>query len=316
MACPLFSSEAWKNLVRKIGVFEAFREFIKHGEVIPNADDYQESFKGINATLKIIDALANPKIQGFFKNQYLKGNKGKFYKELNTVVDVQQVELFKTWADNNPSIINIEHIMVGIMSEMAFTVEITNKLQDKEWYYYVEENTYDKFKGSDKWLVRSSKSDSIDSSFATKALAEKERDMMNESISHYTHYEDMTVPGGTNYTENEIRTPGIVPSIQGHAAFATPNGIGWFRSDEVDRKNKFTKEELDQRIKKALNTIDNPDNALAELMGRPTRRILEIQSDYFQKQRKSSEPDIHISYDIQKIIRDLEKSGDLEIKCD
>jgi fatty acid/phospholipid biosynthesis enzyme len=54
------------------------------------------------------------------------------------------------------------------------------------------------------------------------------------------YYSNLTVPGGINYTENEIATPAITPSIKGHAQFATPNGIGWFRSDE--KGNEVTKE--------------------------------------------------------------------------
>ena len=70
------------------------------------------------------------------------------------------------------------------------------------------------------------------------------------------HYSNLTVPGGINYTENEIATPAITPSIKGHAQFATENGIGWFRSDDVQTKDdlqrelytqNFTFEELLQR---------------------------------------------------------------------
>jgi len=46
-----------------------------------------------------------------------------------------------------------------------------------------------------------------------------------------------------------------------------------------------------------------------------TRRILEVQSDLFQKGRRSFEPDINVKYDIQQIINDLQKSGDLKIDC-
>jgi len=52
-------------------------------------------------------------------------------------------------------------------------------------------------------------------------------------------YQNLSVPGGTNYTENEILTPEIIPSIKGHAQFATDNGIGWFRQD--DRLVNFSK---------------------------------------------------------------------------
>lgn len=75
------------------------------------------------------------------------------------------------------------------------------------------------------------------------------------TLSDY-HYDDYTVPGGLFYKENEIAIPTIIPFIKGHADFSTPNGIGWFRSDtaEVNIKSK-------------------------------TRRILEFQSDLFQKGR-------------------------------
>lgn len=88
-------------------------------------------------------------------------------------------------------------------------------------------------------------------------------------------YSNMTVPGGTNYTENEIKTPDITPSIKGHAQFSTDKGIGWFRSDE---------QRSDDNTGKRV-----PDGAggLVQLgvIGSKTRRILEVQSDLFQKGR-------------------------------
>jgi len=88
------------------------------------------------------------------------------------------------------------------------------------------------------------------------------------------YYSSLTVPGGTNYTENEIATPAITPSIKGHAQFATDKGIGWFRSDDKTiplndyYKSDYIKSEGRQA---ALPT--------------KTRRILEVQSDLFQKGR-------------------------------
>lgn len=52
------------------------------------------------------------------------------------------------------------------------------------------------------------------------------------AIHNSEFYSNLTVPGGANYTEQEIATPQIVPSIKGHAQFSTPSGIGWFRADE------------------------------------------------------------------------------------
>ena len=58
-------------------------------------------------------------------------------------------------------------------------------------------------------------------------------------------YSNLTVPGGTNYTEQEISTPLITPTIKGHAQFSTDQGIGWFRSDDKENKVVGWKEEDD-----------------------------------------------------------------------
>lgn len=68
------------------------------------------------------------------------------------------------------------------------------------------------------------------------------------------YYSKLTVPGGINYTESEIKTPDITPSIKGHAQFSTDRGIGWVRWDEQTGTDKI-------------------------------RRLLELQSDLFQKGR-------------------------------
>jgi hypothetical protein len=90
-------------------------------------------------------------------------------------------------------------------------------------------------------------------------------------------YSNLTVPGGTNYTENEIATPAITPSIKGHAQFATNKGIGWFRSDEqvTNFKNK-------EATPSRLFPLGFGGQ---EEIGGKTRRILEVQSDLFQKGR-------------------------------
>jgi len=164
--------------------------------------------------------------------------------------------------------------------------------------------------------------------------------------SHY--YGNLTVSGGTNYTENEISTPLITPSIKGHAQFASNQGIGWFRSDDKVKEGTFKKEtklkDLDindvpnefmlgtQKFIKRNNEwymSNNVDGELIKMrsvgLGEPevliayqslldnnihinnnytgnnysinsktfgtltkTRRILEVQSDLFQKGRNES----------------------------
>jgi hypothetical protein len=119
------------------------------------------------------------------------------------------------------------------------------------------------------------------------------------------YYSYLTVPGGTNYTENEIATPAITPAIKGHAQFATPNGIGWFRSD-VQALNQQALNSLNQRrftseqLEMAMINTDGSREALdayllknypdrTEGTATKTRRILEVQSDLFQKGRDKEE---------------------------
>ena len=134
------------------------------------------------------------------------------------------------------------------------------------------------------------------------------------------YYGNLTVPGGTNYTEQEIATPAITPSIKGHAQFASDKGIGWFRSDDktVDElKGNWIKTESElpnefiysgeryfkesgewQTKNKFIEDIEtviwryNMSLGNERLQNKPqdkTRRILELQSDLFQKGRNAKE---------------------------
>lgn len=79
-----------------------------------------------------------------------------------------------------------------------------------------------------------------------------------------------------------VRKGAITPSIKGHAQFSTDNGIGWFRSD-------------DKMLVEDTGEIDEPyyndeegwvyDNTKKKHIATKTRRILEVQSDLFQKGR-------------------------------
>jgi len=103
------------------------------------------------------------------------------------------------------------------------------------------------------------------------------------------HYSNLTVPGGTNYTENEIATPAIAPSIKGHAEFATDNGIGWFRSDEEKPHITYAEsfEEIKDLENKGYQKIGLTDDGSPQFASPnpKIRRILEVQSDLFQKGR-------------------------------
>ena len=102
---------------------------------------------------------------------------------------------------------------------------------------------------------------------------------------------------------------GIIPSIKGHAQFATDNGIGWFRSDDEQTKTITVNSYEEQ------DYYDNNPN-YNKLLGtskpsykeKPkTRRILEVQSDLYQKSR-----DIKSAEDIYA---EMKKSGELSVDC-
>lgn len=112
------------------------------------------------------------------------------------------------------------------------------------------------------------------------------------------YYIRMTRPGGTNYREVRFTVPGSKPIHQGHAAFTKENDIGWTRVDEV--LSSFQK----------------------------VLRVLEIQSDLFQKNREETElsrfiPETgeleenefeteieEISFEIEMENREIEEDGD------
>lgn len=71
-------------------------------------------------------------------------------------------------------------------------------------------------------------------------------EMIDIQEGNAQHYSNLTVPGGTNYTENEIATPAITPSIKGHARFSTDNGLMWSRTDE---KIQYQEQDIDNLLK-------------------------------------------------------------------
>jgi len=177
-----------------------------------------------------------------------------------------------------------EEIITSLLAENSFTVEI-NTAKEKRSNSFLG-NTED---------------GALDDSY----YFEQEEDLEEKNTQYYSN---LTVPGGTNYTENEIATPDIVPNIKGHGQFSTDNGIGWFRSDnkttnnikDTHFTNNFTFKD-DTYVRKQVkiggvivfesfknnNLISNEqfEEDLFNSKNSKTRRILELQSDLFQKGR-------------------------------
>jgi hypothetical protein len=204
------------------------------------------SMNNVQAQPKLMSALQTPKIEQLF-NKFFKSNPDKFYQEITASAGKQQVEWLKDYIQREQPTTYAE-LATGLAAEMSYTVQIntamTHHRQSNIQYEDAADDIYE-------------------------ADYEEGEDRNYRSTDHYAH---LTAPGGTNYTENEISTPAIVPSIKGHAQFSTDNGIGWFRSDEqIVRSDE-----------------DNALGIMEETDAKPTtRRILEVQSDLFQKGRNS-----------------------------
>lgn len=262
MACPNTNTQQWKDLVSKIGVRQAYAEYLKNNSEIPEASNYQDTFKGVNSTLKVIGALNAPKMEQVY-NKFFSSNKEKFYAELlNNGTTKDQVNLLRDWVSrNNPT--SLEDMIAGIAAEMSYTVEV-NVATEKQGY---ETEPVD--------IQMEMQREGYDP-FSKEFDDEYEKRMNSRKLYHAPtdYYQGMTVPGGTNYRENEIRTPEITPARKGHAAFSTSNGIGWFRSDDKTQQSSTR-----------MTYDSDGGGGSPALEASSTRRILEVQSDLFQKAR-------------------------------
>jgi hypothetical protein len=243
----------------------------------------------VKYVLKASNILASDKAIDWFKKRDKAGWKGDlFYEKLSSELGIpkDQVEILKSLNTSNPY--NREELLTTLLANYSYTVEANVSRRDPP----IMDIDVDEF--GDSFLSNT------------------------DPVGNPTqHYSNMTVPGGTNYTEVEIATPAIEPSIKGHAQFASKNGIGWFRSDEKAKDQKVSILDFEGRSSilrdsnadgsfraYRVNDINNDfvtgnyeelgtfknEEEFQKVFGTPTktRRILEIQSDLFQKGRESS----------------------------
>lgn len=241
----------------------------EQGDNVFNQEEYNNQVNyRLKATEKVLDNLA--KIEQWELNKSIDQN--TLWRKIGELgIPKQQLELLKESEGNT-----IEEKLSSFVANYSYTIEINTAKSKKE--------TGGEFDEDGRWI-------------------KYEETLPTEQPTQ--HYSNLTVPGGTNYTENEIATPLITPSIKGHAQFATDNGIGWFRSDEasfikkamsVQNKeknfeyagNEYTREySLSKGFehKKNGQIISEEEYRKAKYADPKTRRILEVQSDLFQKGR-------------------------------
>ena len=153
----------------------------------------------IQYTLKSINLLqSNNAIKIFDKGKKNNWSLDKILTELAIPKDQKEIIL-------NKGITNREEIITSLLADNSFVVEINTATETD----------------------LSIKGGNYADMFTDEELKNDESETRPTK-----HYSNLTVPGGTNYTENEIATPTITPSIKGHARFSTDKGIGWGRLDE------------------------------------------------------------------------------------
>lgn len=228
----------------------------KYSELLGSKVDYK---------LKVINTLQSDKVRNPSKN--FQG----FINDLEKQgVPKIQLDLIR---DSYKQGDNKEDLISTMLANYSYTVEINTA---KEKFEYLDDNPELYKEIYNKYIEQGLSPNEADNK------ASEEFKITRGKNTQY--YSNLTVPGGTNYTENEIATPLITPSIKGHAQFATDQGIGWFRSD-------------DKMLVEDTGEIDEPyyndeegwvyDNTKKKHIATKTRRILEVQSDLFQKGRAS-----------------------------
>ena len=184
-------------------------------DVLPLSKERQSSLffsTNVDYILKSVNILQSKIAEEVFKKGDKNGwNLDKILLELS--VPKEQKEFIKSFNTNNR-----EEIIASLLANYSYTIEV-NTIQARGVGINVENI------------------DPEDIEYYNNLDKNKPK-----IYSPSQYYSNLTVPGGTNYTENEIKTPAITPSIKGHAAFSSDSGIGWFRSDE---KQNYTEQDVD-----------------------------------------------------------------------
>ena len=305
-------TEAYRRFGKDLGISkEEFKKALSTESV--NSTKFKLAGNEVEYSLKAVNTLQTPRASQMFAKGKKNGwDLNKILTELAIPKEQKQLVLDKNINDR-------EDIITSLLAENSFVVEV-NTAKTKQ----------------------ANSVDNYDDAY------EQQYGQGDEIGSNTSHYSNLTVPGGTNYTENEVATPAITPNIKGHAQFSTDNGIGWFRSDDQVKEtysngwieninqvpDKFNNG--NEVITKVRNNWENDlgqeieeetviwrynmslgNERKQEEIDVKTRRILEVQSDLFQKGRGKKDlitvkeqSDYNITYaESYEEIKELEESG-------
>lgn len=230
-------------------MFQATSPFIQSKASIYN----QIAPNQVDATMKVINALEKTP-----RKVYPSNSINGFYNDLIKLgTPKAQIDLLKQHIqDKGIKEINTNDLITSLLAEMSYTVEINTATDRKKAYEAVDGEMMflkDGWKYSNLGGEYVRRKQGEDYKYITEDL---DYTQFNEAYNSLPknptqHYSNLTVPGGTNYTENEIATPAIIPSIKGHAAFSTNSGIGWFRTDD---KQSYIEQDVDALINNMIKS--------------------------------------------------------------
>lgn len=189
----------------------------------------------INYQLRVINAIQSDKVrqpsknyQGFINDLQKQG------------IPKEQIALVQA---NYKEGMTKDELAASLLADYTYTVEIEtakspkvlyNEYRDRGQFTY--NNTIYDTDGVEAYKKTNEQYEDITLEEYDKIKKEYEQTLLEIPTDYYSN---LTVPGGTNYTENNINTPLITPSIKGHAQFSKDESIGWFRSsDRIVYKNR------------------------------------------------------------------------------
>ena len=209
-------------------------------------------FQQVDYQFKVVDKIKNSisRIERLW-NQIK--DKEVFWKKIQQELGIpkEQIELLKNSEGNS-----IEEKLTNFLANYSYTIEINTaknilkseiiaNLENNEhplsFTFIFNDYEYELFDGrSEGHTIEYSKrqKDSINRIYIEKEeydIALKQAKNVEFELKDTQHYSALTVPGGTNYTENAIQTPNIINISTAHLkdfANGIANMLGWFRSDD------------------------------------------------------------------------------------
>lgn len=193
---------------------EGAKEYgIKRGQSSATVKYSQAQQNQINYLLKSVDILQSQKaIDWFKKRDKAQWKDDTFWQKLQQDLQIpkEQIGLLRAQSVNNPY--NREQLLTSLVANYSYTIEVnTAKYRPP---------TYDYEPGMP-------------------------REMFTTGVDQNAqYYSNLTVPGGTNYTERNFETP-LIKVPKSHAQFNTENTIGFTRGDD---RIQYSESDIDSLI--------------------------------------------------------------------